>query len=273
MKLEILLDTGAGGPGYISLALWKCLKRLTRRKLDTSTAGFLFAANPGDSDVPPMRIEGSTSVPVLFKGDSVVRDVPLKVVDGLPYAFILGKQFLQDNRSALDFGVGRGFQPTPGAPWVPFSSPVSKPDSLSPLYESRVQFATLTRNIQLAREAVPPKVTQMPSYHDIAWEDDSTLEWKVRLVDEKVVMDGFTSRAVEAAPVGPRPQERQLVMIVPTSRFDLEQGASVGVARSVCWWEPGMPVYCKLVNRSHEPRTSRSSSQWTDSSHDRTQRP
>lgn len=45
-----------------------------------------------------------------------MRDVPLKVVDGLPYAFILGKQFLQDNRSALDFGVGRGFQPVPGAP-------------------------------------------------------------------------------------------------------------------------------------------------------------
>lgn len=123
----------------------------------------------------------------------------------------------------------------------------------SALYESRLHFATLIRDAQLACPAVLPRPAQVPSYHDIAWEDDSTLEWKVRLVDEKVSIDGFTSRAVEAAPVGPRPQARQLVMIIPTARFDLEQGASVGVARSVCWWEPGMPVYCKLVNRSKEP--------------------
>lgn len=250
--LEILLDTGAGGPGYISLALWKGLKRLSRGKLDTSTAGFLFAANPGNSGVPPMRIEGSTSVPILFKGDSVVRNVPLKVVDGLPYAFILGKQFLQDNRSALDFGVGKGFQPVPGAPWVSFSRAVRPADPLSPLPESRLQFASLIRDAQPARSAVPLSPAQLPSHHDIAWEDDSALEWKVRLVDENISMEGFTSRAVEAAPVGPRPQAKQLMMITPTARFDLEQGASVGVARSVNWWEPGMPVYRKLVNRSKQ---------------------
>ena len=252
-KVEILLDTGAGGPGYMSLAMWKSVKRLTRRKLDTSTAGFLFAANPGDSGVPPMRIAGSTSVPVLFKGDSVARDVPLKVVDGLPYAFILGKQFLQRNRSALDFALGRGFQPVPGAPWVPFSRAVRPVDPLGALYESRLQFCAFTRDASLAAVAAPPTCQQLPSYHDIAWEDDSSLEWKVRLVDEEVSIDGFTSRAAEAAPVGPRPQARQLVIIEPTARFDLEQGASVGVARSVCWWEPGMPVYCKLVNRSNQP--------------------
>ena len=87
---------------------------------------------------------------------------------------------------------------------------------------------------------------------DIAWEDDSTLEWKLRLVDDKISLGGFTSTAVEVAPVGPRPQDRQLVMITPTARFDLEQGAAVGVARAVCWWTPGMPVYSKLVNTTKD---------------------
>ncbi|CAN0513080.1 unnamed protein product, partial [Scytosiphon promiscuus] len=85
------LDTGAGGPGYISLSLWKGLKRLTRRKIDTASAGFLYAANPGDGGVPPMRILRSTLVPNLFNRDSVVRDVPVKAVDGLPYAMIVGQ--------------------------------------------------------------------------------------------------------------------------------------------------------------------------------------
>eukprot|EP00903_Cladosiphon_okamuranus_P014016 g13034.t1 len=60
---------------------------------------------------------------------------------------------------------------------------------------------------------------ELPSYHDIAWEDDSTLEWSVRLMEDKLHVDGFTSRAVEAAPIGPRPQDRQLVMIIPSDRI------------------------------------------------------
>eukprot|EP00752_Nemacystus_decipiens_P017631 g15802.t1 len=109
-------------------------------------------------------------------------------------------------------------------------------------YEFAVEmglFATLTRDSELERLAAPPAKPQMPSYHDIAWEDDSTLEWKVRPVaDKRFNVKGFTSRVVEAAPIGPVPQDRQLVMIVPSDRFDLGQGAQVGVARSVCWWDP-----------------------------------
>ena len=74
----------------------------------------------------------------------------------------------------------------------------------------------------------------------------------MRLVGDDVRVEGFTSRAVEATPAGPPLHARQLVMVVPTTRFDLEQGAEVGVARSVRWWDPGMPVYCKLVNRNKE---------------------
>jgi len=148
-----------------------------------------------------MRIVRSTTVPILFRGDAVVRDVPVRVVDKLLYGFILGKQFLQDNGSALDFGAGRGLQLVPGAPWVPFRRSVNPVDVLSPVQE----FTTLTRDVQLPRLAALP-VQPLPSYHDIAWEDDSTLEWTLRLVSDEVSLGGFTSKAVEVAPVGPRPQ-------------------------------------------------------------------
>lgn len=65
-------------------------------------------------------------------------------------------------------------------------------------------------------------------------------------------MEKLISRAVEVAPVGPCPQDRKLVIVTPTAMIDFEQGARVDVARSVCWWEPGMPVYCKLVNRKNQ---------------------
>ena len=43
--IEILLDTGAGGGSYISLALLRGLRKLLRRSLDTTSAGALEAAN------------------------------------------------------------------------------------------------------------------------------------------------------------------------------------------------------------------------------------
>ena len=91
-----------------------------------------------------------------------------------------------------------------------------------------------------------------PSYHDIAWEDESTLEWDIRQVAATTTVPGFTSIAVETAAVGPQPQDRQLVLMLPTERFNLEKGALVGVARAVLWWLPGSLVYCKVVNRAEE---------------------
>ena len=47
------------------------------------------------------------------------------------------------------------------------------------------------------------------------------------------------------------PQERQLVLTLPTEKYDMERGALVGVARGIQWWDPGMPVHCKIVNRGN----------------------
>ena len=73
--VEILLDIGALGGSYISLALWRGLKNLLRRYIDTSSAGSLEAANPSYSDTAPMRSLGSAVVSVLLESDRRVRNV------------------------------------------------------------------------------------------------------------------------------------------------------------------------------------------------------
>lgn len=106
-----MLDTGAGGGNYISLALWQGVKTLLHRSLDRSGAGALEPANPAGSDVSLMRILGSTTLPLLFDGDPCVRPVHVRVVEDLPYACISGSEYFVQNR-LLDFSPGRGFRPT-----------------------------------------------------------------------------------------------------------------------------------------------------------------
>ena len=251
--IDILLDTGAGGGSFISLALWIGLRRkFPKLRLNTLDAGYLAAANPSDLDVAPMAIKGSVKIPVVLTGDATVRTIRVRVVVGLPYAFIVGASYFRTNRSVLNFGEGKGLQPIPGAPWVPFDDPVPgfipEPVANSPLCAARDHFALLNTTA-VAQEEKPPPTPPIPSYHDIAWEDDGSLEWRVKLVSDRVTVEGFTSRAVEAAAIGTMPQDRQLVLVLPTERYDLAKGAVAGFARAVCWWQPGHPVYCKLVNR------------------------
>ena len=39
-----------------------------------------------------------------------------------------------------------------------------------------------------------------------------------------------------------------MVLIQPVEKYDTDSGAVVGMARGVQWWEPGTPLYCKVVN-------------------------
>ena len=118
--VEILLDTCAGGGSYMSLALWRGLRKLLRRNIDTGSPGFLEAANPSDSKTPPMRILVSAVVPVLLESDYRVRNVVVRVVEDLPYGFIFGADHFRRNHSTLEFAPDEGFRPVPSAPWVPF---------------------------------------------------------------------------------------------------------------------------------------------------------
>ena len=150
------------------------------------------------------------------------------------------------------FGVlapteGLGLHPRHlGVPFHP--STVDTPSSQGPLCTTRDQFVALTDTPEPS--VVPPTV--LSSYQDIAWDDESTLEWDVRQVAETTTVEGFTNIAVGGAAVGQQPQDPQLVLMLPTERFDLEKGALVGIAREALLWWPGFPLYCKLVNRSKE---------------------
>ena len=276
MNVEILLDTGAGGGSYISSALCDSLIRNCGLRMDRSASGSLRAANPSHQKVPPMRILGRVGLPVLFTNDSCVRVVPARVVADLPYAFIVRADYFKKNRSTLGFDSDEGFRPTPGAPWVPFLEHRSAtlPPPVSALVVARTAFScamnildrygNLPNRDPVRPSSVPPQLASLfepnpspapasphlPSYQDIAWEDDSMFEWNVHMVHNDLAVQGFTSKGVEAAPVGPMPQDRQLVILLPSKRFDLESGATVGVARAVMWWTPGTPVYCKVVNTS-----------------------
>ncbi|CAB1106770.1 unnamed protein product [Ectocarpus sp. CCAP 1310/34] len=149
-----------------------------------------------------MRIVGSAALPVLFDGDARVGDVEVRVVDGLPNGFIVGADFLSRNASVLDFSSSRGFRPVPAAPGVPFLSiaPYAS-QAASPLRNARDQFSLLTATPENA-PAVPAVPTDVPSYEDVVWEDDTSFEWDVRQVSETIDIEGFTTRAVEAAAVG-----------------------------------------------------------------------
>ena len=97
----------------------------------------------------------------------------------------------------------------------------------------------------------------MCSVGQAAWEDDGRLQWEFRL-SRQVEVGEFVGVAVEEYVQGPQPNERQLVLIQPVEKYDTGSGAVVGMARRVQWWEPGTPLYCKVVNTGRAPAVVRS---------------
>jgi len=82
----------------------------------------MHAANPHGSNAPPMRVLGQVAVPLRFENDDRVREVTMRVTEGLPYSMIIGSQYFRRHQSALDFRPFKGFQPAPDAPWIPFAN-------------------------------------------------------------------------------------------------------------------------------------------------------
>ena len=82
--------------------------------------GALHAANPTHCNIPPMRVLGSARIPIVFLSEDCVHNITVRIVEGLPYGFILGARFFYANKSILNFGTDKGFKPTPASPWVPF---------------------------------------------------------------------------------------------------------------------------------------------------------
>ena len=124
IPVGILIDTGAGGGDYVSLAFWRSIQSwggiAGRRKLSRRGRGSLQAANPAGSKVPGMEIIGSTMLPIALPLEDKARDISVRIVRDFPYDFILGASLFRSNNSVISLGEGKGFQPSPGAPWVPF---------------------------------------------------------------------------------------------------------------------------------------------------------
>ena len=238
----------------MSLALWRSLKPLLKRRLDRWGMGMLHAANPIDSDAPPMRILGQVAIPLFFENDEKVREITFRVTDQLPYSMIIGCQYFKRNKSALDFRPYRGFQPQPGAPWIPFANELNQKPYGPRLTSTESAWETYTKlNALSAQPPVSPEEpSRLPSYHEVAWEDEASFEWDVRQVEIVTSVPGFTNVVVESAAIGVQPQDRQLVMVLPVEKYDVNKGARIGVARSVMWYTPGSPVYIKVVNRTNE---------------------
>lgn len=66
---------------------------------------------------------------------------------------------------------------------------------------------------------------------------------------------GLFSKVVQCSGSGPVPQNRQLVLVMPTDTFDMEKDAVLGEARGIQWWEPKTPLHCKLVDTDEAPLT------------------
>ena len=240
---NILVDTGAeGGGSYMSLAFYHMTARLGRSvtPLTKNGRGALHAANPPSNKTPPVRILGSTTLPLKFPAETRVRKITFRVVDGLPYGLIVGADYLRNEESILDFGSGKGFKHKPNAAWIPFLDH-TPPSAL---------IANLTDS--LATTAVDAAHRTFESHEDMAWEADSTLEWDVYLNNGDTSTEGYASQVVGGYTIGPMPQDKQLAIILPKKAYDLGKTAMVGVARGVIWWKPDTPVVCKLVNRSNE---------------------
>ena len=106
----------------MSVALYCTLRQWggVNQKLSARGKGALHAANPTHCKIPPMRVLGSARIPIVFLPEDCVHNIAVRIVEGLPYGFILGARFFYANKSVLNFGTDKGFKPTPASPWVPF---------------------------------------------------------------------------------------------------------------------------------------------------------
>ena len=227
-----------------------------------------------------MNIVGSTDILLVFPSDDQVRNVTVRVVEGLPYGMIVGAAFLRQNGSMINFADRGGFKPTPGPPWVSFvtagkhqteeagaktsdwqAAPAKKRGKYwrpAETYRKEVapweQFCAITTD---STEQEPPNIaapSTFPVLGEAAWEDDGTLQWKL-YSGKQVELDGFVSVQTETFVKGTQPQERQLVLVTPVAPYDLASGAELGVARGVQWWYPYTPIQCKTVNVMDMPKT------------------
>ena len=137
-SVTCLIDSGAGGGDYASAQFIKTLEQMEyggRNMVSVRGRGNLRAANPHDSDVPPMKILGTCLLSMVFPPEDGIFRVRVRVTEGLPFALILGAAFMRKHGSILLFEGAGWFMPTPTSsrvsqlPWNAHQGPRQISDS------------------------------------------------------------------------------------------------------------------------------------------------
>ena len=142
-----------------------------------------------------MQMLGSTDMPIVLQPEDRVKNILVRLVLDLPYGFVLGARVLRVKRSVISLEKGKGLQPSPGAPWVPFKSRSTGGRRSKETY-CAVRPPDITRP---SLPGVEPEIPELPvcSQGKAAWENDGTLQWELLLVDNAEVAV-VVGKAVEA---------------------------------------------------------------------------
>lgn len=112
-----LFDTGAGGRLYVSMKLWCSLRECgpVHAKHCIRDWGLLQAANHADSDIPPIRVCGSATTPLVFHAGNRVQNGTSRAVGKLQHGLVIGPSFSRAHQSIFEFGPGEGLKLEPSA--------------------------------------------------------------------------------------------------------------------------------------------------------------
>lgn len=197
-------------------------------KLSTRGRGFLHTVNPADSVVPPMRVRGSATIPLVSLPDNRVRNVTVRVISKLPYGLIFEASFFRAPKRISDFGSGKGSNSKSSASWVSFAD-----ESVGRLTSTLVDdFCKLTARTpddgpDRSSHTAVPSVASSPSIEPLVFEDDSKLHYKdVRPTAERQareagdhggardgVIPGFVSEIAGGTVSVPMPQDEKRVIV------------------------------------------------------------
>lgn len=235
----------------------------------------------------PHALFRPTFIPIVFSRMDRIRNVTAQVVYGLHYGFIIRAQFFHINRSTLSFDSPRGFQPSSRASWISFemhaprtsficsNAPapcyaLAKPTARDSRYnrdsEARPSAPPFDGNQPMAlfaaikwpADEIPPAYLAPPplpappptgSFGGAAWKYDFTLHCKICL-NESFSVPEFVHKVCPGPVCRVHPQARQLVLVLSVEKLNTDGDAVVvGVTKGIQWWNPGCPIFCRVLNR------------------------
>ena len=271
----MLVDSGAGGGNYASAKLIHEIEQAEyngRNMISKRGKGRLRAATPVDSKEPPMTILGTCILFLVFPPVDGMFAMRVRVVEQLPIGLIMGTAFMRRYGSSLHFeGPGPGwFKPTQTSPRAPLLPWMERPretaqfmeaeDATEDIHEDSGDIAMTLDDQEWIlslddnQSSTPSEVMAMEALElgTTAWQDEGTLKWDLT-IDRNVHVPGGVSVEMEARVTGPIPDSKTLVVVSPVVSFDLEEKATLGVAKGVQWWIPGTHPKIKLVNKAQSP--------------------